>query len=61
MIVQDLGTFKLKDKTTANSSSGVLVDLDKAKYPVERLKEIFIHKIKKENNKIRILAYWREK
>lgn len=55
-IIEDLGTFKLKDKEGRNQ---VQIDLSKAKRPLSEAKFLYIGKVHGENNKIKIFIHWK--
>ncbi len=57
-IMEELGTFKLKDRVGRNV---VQVDLTKVSRPLTEAMALFVSKIYGESNKIRISIQWKPK
>lgn len=55
-IIEELGTFKLKDKVGRNA---VEIDLSKATRPLNEAKYLYISKVYGETNKIKVSVHWK--
>ena len=56
-MLENLGTFKLKDKTNRNA---VMLDFSKASRPMEQAERLWITKIPRVNNRIQVTIKWKE-
>jgi len=57
-IMEELGTFKLKDRVGRNA---VQIDLSKASRPLNEAMNLFIVKVHGETNKVKVMIQWKPK
>ena len=55
-IIEELGTFKLKDKAGRNA---IEIDLSKASRPLTEAKFLYIAKVYGSSNKIKVSVHWK--